>query len=61
MRGGHSHGATNAPDEKPKITWALLKRVWSFARPYRWLILVMLAITLATVGLGLLSPLFFVT
>ena len=33
----------NAPDEKPKITWRLMKRVWSYARPYRWWILGMLA------------------
>ena len=47
----------NAPDEKPKITWRLMKRVWSYARPYRWWILGMLAMTLATTGLGLLTPL----
>jgi len=47
----------NAPDEKPKITWGLVKRVWNYARPYRWWILGMLAITLATTGLGLLTPL----
>ena len=47
----------NAPDEKPKITWGLLKRIWSYARPYRWWILCMLCMTLATTGLGLLSPL----
>ena len=48
---------SDAPDEKPKITRVLLKRVWKYAQPYRWLILVMLSITLATTGLGLLSPL----
>jgi ATP-binding cassette subfamily B protein len=47
----------NAPDEKPKITWGLLKRVWKYARPYRWWILGMLAATLVTTGLGLLTPL----
>jgi ATP-binding cassette subfamily B protein len=47
----------NAPDEKPKITRGLLKRVWSYARPYRWWILGMLAMTLATTGLALLTPL----
>src|SRR5271157_739581 len=47
----------NAPDKKPKITWRLMKRVWSYARPYRWWILGMLAMTLATTGLGLLTPL----
>ena len=47
----------NSPDEKPKITRGLLKRVWSYARPYRWLVLWMLVLTLATTGLGLLTPL----
>jgi ATP-binding cassette subfamily B protein len=47
----------NAPDEKPKITWGLLKRIWSYARPYRWWILGMLVMTLATTGLGLITPL----
>ncbi|AQX73838.1 ABC transporter ATP-binding protein [Dehalococcoides mccartyi] len=47
----------NSPDEKPKITRGLLKRVWSYARPYRWLVLWMLLLTLATTGLGLLTPL----
>lgn len=34
-----------------------MKRVWSYARPYRWWILGMLAMTLATTGFGLLTPL----
>jgi ATP-binding cassette, subfamily B, bacterial len=42
---------------KPRITRNLLKRVWQYARPYRWLIMSMLVITLATAGLGLLTPL----
>jgi ATP-binding cassette subfamily B protein len=48
---------SDAPDEKPRITRDLIKRVWKYARPYRWYILAMLAVTLATTGLGLLSPL----
>ncbi|MDO8579164.1 MAG: ABC transporter ATP-binding protein [Dehalococcoidales bacterium] len=48
---------SDAPDEKPRITRDLLKRVWKYARPYRWYILTMLGVTLATTGLGLLSPL----
>jgi len=47
----------NAPDEKPKITWGLMKRVWSYAKPYRWWIVSMLLMTLATTGLGLITPL----
>ena len=58
MRGNHYllHPG-NAPDAKPKITWGLMKRVWSYARPYRWWILGMLVMTLAATGLGLLTPL----
>jgi ATP-binding cassette subfamily B protein len=48
---------SDAPDEKPRITRDLIKRVWKYARPYRWYILTMLAVTLGTTGLGLLSPL----
>jgi ATP-binding cassette subfamily B protein len=55
--GGHHHFSINAPDEKPKITWELLKRILVYARPYRWWILGMLVITLATSGLSLLTPL----
>lgn len=58
MRGRYSFlHPNNAPDAKPKITWRLLKRVWSYARPYRWWIIGMLAMTLATTGFGLISPL----
>jgi ATP-binding cassette, subfamily B, bacterial len=57
VHGRFGHIGRNTPDEKPKVTRALLKRVWTFARPYRWWILGMLIITLATTGLGLLTPL----
>jgi ATP-binding cassette subfamily B protein len=57
MRGRYSQISSNAPDEKPKITRGLLKRVWIYARPYRYWILGMLVITLATTGVGLLTPL----
>jgi ATP-binding cassette subfamily B protein len=59
MRGRYNfiRNTNNAPDEKPKITWGLLKRIWSYARPYRWWILGMLVMTLATTGLGLITPL----
>ena len=59
MRGRYNfiRNTNNAPDEKPKITWGLLKRIWSYARPYRWWILGMLVMTLATTGLGLVTPL----
>jgi ATP-binding cassette subfamily B protein len=47
----------NSPDERPEVTWGLLRRVLRYARPYRWWIVGMLTITLATTGLSLLTPL----
>jgi len=44
-------------NQKAKITWGLLKRIWKYARPYRWWILCMLLMTLTTAGLGLITPL----
>ena len=59
--GGGGHGGPwsilNSTDEKPLVTWALLKRVMGYARPYIWLILSMLFFTLITSGLSLLNPL----
>jgi ATP-binding cassette subfamily B protein len=54
---GGMRGMINAPDEKPKITWELLKRVLYYAMPYRWLIGGMLLLILAQTGLMLLTPL----
>jgi ATP-binding cassette subfamily B protein len=47
----------SSPDGKPEVTWGLLRRVLRYARPYRWWIVGMLTITLATTGLSLLTPL----
>ncbi len=57
--GGHGGpwGVLNSTDERPKVTWELMKRVIQYARPYIWLILSMLFITLITSGLSLLNPL----
>lgn len=52
-----THGLVNSPDERPKITWPLLKRVLQYALPYRWSMLTMLALILTSTGLSLLSPL----
>ena len=50
----------NSDDEaKPKVTWALLKRVLAYARPYRGRIIILLLAILATTGLGLITPLIF--
>lgn len=57
-RGGMGmRGLINAPDEKPRITWPLLRRVLAYGAPYRWLIGAMLLLILAHTGLGLLTPL----
>jgi ATP-binding cassette subfamily B protein len=58
MRGGGYHfGMLTSTEEKPRVTWELMKRVVGYARPYLWLIVGMLAVTLATSGLSLLNPL----
>ncbi len=54
-RGGR--GLINAPDEKPKITWPLLRRVLHYAKPYRWQIGGMLLLILVHTGVTLLTPL----
>jgi ATP-binding cassette, subfamily B, bacterial len=51
------HSYIRATDEKPKVTRHLLKRVMSYAKPYRWDIIGMLVMILATTGLALLNPL----
>lgn len=56
MRGRGTYSA-NAPDERPRVTRGLLKRVLGYARPYRWWIAAMLLLTLVTTGLSLLPPL----
>ena len=52
-------GYLRATDEKPKVTWSLLKRVLRYSRPYRWHIAGMLMLILLTTGTGLLMPLIF--
>ena len=51
------------PDEdeikRTKITWKLVKRVLSYARPYRLLIVIGLILILIQTGVGLLTPLIF--
>jgi ATP-binding cassette subfamily B protein len=56
MHGGGWHGYVHASEEKPQVTWKLMKRVLSYARPYRWHIVGMLATILVTTGLHLLTP-----
>jgi ATP-binding cassette subfamily B protein len=53
--GGYK-GLINSPDEKPKITRQLLRRVMKYALPYRRLIVAVLLLILAAMGLSLLTP-----
>jgi ATP-binding cassette, subfamily B, bacterial len=57
MRGTGWHGYLKSSDEKPELTWPLMKRVLSYGRRYRVKIGAMLVLILITTGLGLLMPL----
>ena len=57
MRSSGIRGMINATDEKPKITWSLLKRVLHYARPYRWRTGAILLLILTQTALMLLNPL----
>ncbi len=59
MHGGGWFGYLRATDEKPRVTWNLLKRVLHYAQPYRRHIVGMLVLILITTGTGLLLPLIF--
>ena len=59
MHGGGPGGwgsIIRAPDERPTVTWDLLRRVLRYAAPYRLYIGGMLAIILLSTGLSLLTP-----
>ena len=47
----------HAPDEKPKVTWGLMRRVLTYAKPYTGQMVGMLLLILLSSGLGLLTPL----
>ena len=57
MRGSSWHSYIRSGDEKPKVTWDLLKRVLTYSSAYRWHLAGMLVLILASSGLSLLSPL----
>ena len=44
-------------EEKPRVTWGLIKRVLGYSYPYRWKIAGMLFLILINTGLTLLTPL----
>lgn len=50
---------SGAGEKKAQISWDLLRRILSYARPYWWLIGGMFATIILTTLLGLLSPLIF--
>jgi len=49
----------NKEGQQVRVTWPLMKRVFGYARPYRWQIVVMLILILVTTGTGLIRPLIF--
>ena len=51
------YGYMTEDDKKPKITWALVRRVLGYARPYRIPIIIGLVLILIQSGIGLLTPL----
>ena len=57
MRGSSFRSYIRSGDEKPKLTWELLKRVLSYSAAYRWHLAGMLLLILVSSGLSLLSPL----
>ena len=57
FHGGGWWGYISAGKERPKVTWALLRRVLAYARPYRTQIAGMLFLILINTGLTLLTPL----
>ena len=57
MHGSGWHSYIRSGDEKPKVTWALLRRVLGYSVAYRWQLIGMLVLILASSGLSLVSPL----
>ena len=57
FHGGGWWSYLSATEERPKVTWALLRRVLTYARPYSWQIFGMLIAIFINTGLTLLTPL----
>jgi len=57
FHGGGWWGFMSSTEEKPKVTWQLLRRVLGYSRPYTGQIAGMLLIILVSSGLTLVSPL----
>jgi ATP-binding cassette, subfamily B, bacterial len=57
MRRRNWRSYIHASDEKPRLSWALVKRVLTYGKPYRWLIIGSLLSILVYTAVALLSPL----
>ena len=57
MHGSGWFSYLQSSDEKPQVTWSLLKRVLQYSRPYHRQISVMLILILASTSINLLTPL----
>lgn len=56
MRGWGAVISRDEDQEPPKLTRDVLMRIWSYARPYWWLVLGSLITILITTAIGLVSP-----
>ncbi len=59
--GGGWFSYLRSTDEKPKVTWNLMRRVLGYSRPYRWRMAAILLLILVSTGLSLVTPLIFRT
>jgi ATP-binding cassette, subfamily B, bacterial len=57
MRRRNWRSYIDASDEKPHLSWALVKRVLAYGKPYSWQMIGSLLSILAYTGVALLSPL----
>ena len=57
MRRRNWRSYIHAEDEKPKLSWKLVRRVLTYGKPYRWRIIGSLLSILIYTGVALLSPL----
>ena len=57
MRRRNWRSYIDASDEKPHLSWALVKRVLNYGKPYQWQMFGSLLSILAYTGVALLSPL----
>jgi len=57
MRRRNWRSYIDAADEKPRLSWGLVKRVLAYGKPYAWPMIGSLLAILIYTGVGLLSPL----